>query len=142
LDDIINGHPQFSKIEALLLMDDDFMITFRNPDGTDGNCGRPNTFCQKMENVIKMNTMFSIVIKLQAPDVIFLGLRPRDYLATASRFNTSTSPVTPGRPVLVPESTPPPAAPNKLDNIQLLVLKIQHKFCPSPHQDTIRSMLV
>jgi hypothetical protein len=44
LDDILNGHPQFTKIKALLVTDDDFMITFWNPDGTDGNCGRPNTF--------------------------------------------------------------------------------------------------
>jgi hypothetical protein len=67
LHDILNGHPQFTKIEALLVTDGNFMIAFRNPDGTDGNCGRPNTFGRKMENIIKTNTMFRIAVKLPIP---------------------------------------------------------------------------
>jgi hypothetical protein len=44
LDYLFTGHPLFKKIECLLITDDNFLITFRNPDGSDGNYGRPNTF--------------------------------------------------------------------------------------------------
>jgi hypothetical protein len=83
LDDTLTGHPMFPKIEALLITDGDFLITFRNPDGTDGNCGNPNTFRLKMKNVIKTNNMFRIAITLQSADVASLGVRPQDYLDTA-----------------------------------------------------------
>jgi hypothetical protein len=69
-----------------------------------------------MENVIKMNTMFRIAIKLQTKDILSLGLLPRNSLATTSHFDPSMPQTTPapGHPVPVPASTPPPAAPNKL----------------------------
>jgi hypothetical protein len=40
LGDILTGHPLYPKIEALLITEGDFLITFHNPDGTEGNCGR------------------------------------------------------------------------------------------------------
>jgi hypothetical protein len=132
LDDIINGNPQFTKIEALLITDDDFMITFRNPDGTDGNCGHPNTFPHKMENVVKMNAMFQIMVKIQAPDVVSLGIRPRDSLATGSRFTTATPPGTTVHNIHAPASTPPPVAPNKLEFSATIDLKkITNKSIPA-----------
>jgi hypothetical protein len=87
LDDIITDHPLFTKIEALLIMDDEFLITFRNPHGTDRKFGRPNTFRHKMENVIKTNKMFHIMIKLQSAGVASLGLRPRKAMAVESMIS-------------------------------------------------------
>jgi hypothetical protein len=120
------------------------MITFRNPDGTDGNCGRPNTFRRKMENVVKTNTMFRIAVKLQAPDVTSLGVRPRDYLTTGSRFTTTTPPGTTVHPIHVPALTPPPAAPpNKLEvNATMDLKNVTNKYIPSPYQVTRYSTLV
>jgi hypothetical protein len=76
-----------------------------------------------MENVIKTNTMFRIALKFQSADVVSLGLPPRDSLATASRFSTPAPTVTLSHPVPVPESTPPPAAPNKLHINAVMDLK-------------------
>jgi hypothetical protein len=86
LDDLLTDHPLFKKIECLLITDDNFLITFRNPDGSNGNYGRPNTFRRKMESIIKTNTLFRVAIKLQTDDVAALGLRPRHSLSPGSRF--------------------------------------------------------
>jgi hypothetical protein len=69
LDNLLTGHPLFKKIECLLITDDNFLIIFRNPDGSDGNYGRPKTFRRKMESIIKTNTLFHVAIKLQTDDV-------------------------------------------------------------------------
>jgi hypothetical protein len=114
LDDLLTGHPLFKKIECLLITDDNFLITFRNPDRSDGNYGRPNTFRRKMESIIKTNTMFRVAIKLQTDDVAALGLRPRDSLSPGSRFTPQTPVQVPGHPTPVPAMTPPVKAPNKL----------------------------
>jgi hypothetical protein len=90
LDDILTCHPLFTKIEALVITDDDLLTTFCNPDGTYSNCGHPNTFHRKMKNVIKMNTMFRIALKLQSTEVVSLGLPHQDTLTIASRFSIPT----------------------------------------------------
>jgi hypothetical protein len=114
LDDLLTGHPLFKKIDSLLITDDNFLITFRNPDGSDGNYGRPNTFRRKMEYIIKTNTLFRVAIKLHTDDVAALGLRPRDSLSPGSRFTPHTPIIVPGQPAPVPAITPPVKAPSKL----------------------------
>jgi hypothetical protein len=85
-----------------------------------------------MEKVIKMNTMFRIAVKLQAPAVISLGICPRDSLATSSHFSQTTPPVNPSHPVPVPASTPPPVAPNKLEMNTIMDLKkLTNKSIPA-----------
>jgi hypothetical protein len=113
-DDLLTGHPLFKKIECLLITDDNFLITFRNPDGSVGNYGRPDTFRRKMESIIKTNTLFRVAIKLQTDDVESLGIHPRDSLSPGSRFTPQTPVQEPGHPTPVPAMTPPVKAPNKL----------------------------
>jgi hypothetical protein len=74
LDDLLIDHPLFKKIECLLITDDNFLITFQKPDGSDGNYGRPNKCRRKMESIIKTNTLFRVAIKIYTDDAAALGL--------------------------------------------------------------------
>jgi hypothetical protein len=127
-DDILLGHPHPTQIEDLLTANDKF-ITILNADDTDGNCGRQNTFCSKMESIIKTNTMFRITIRLHSEDTIIFGLRPQDSLATSSHFGNPSPTSVPGHPVPVPASIPPPAAPNNLDINAVMDLKNFNTKC-------------
>jgi hypothetical protein len=114
VDDILTGNPLYKQIERLIIADDDFKITSRNPDGTDGMYGRPNTFRRKMETIIKRNTLFCVAIKLQTNVIASLRLCSRDALSPGSRFSSPSPAPVPGKPSPVPASSPPLAAPNKL----------------------------
>jgi hypothetical protein len=131
LDDIITGHPLYKQIKRFLITYDDFKITFRNPDGTDGMYGRPNTFRRKMETIIKTNTLFRVAIELQTHDVASLGICSHDSFSPGRRFSyPSPAPVS-GHPVPVPALNPPLAAPNKLTIEAVLD---QKKSTPRPSQ--------